>query len=355
VGQGKVWSGAVPATVVAVLLLVSTSCTAVTSSQSSSPTAGGAALAATPAESPAPYASPSPSSVATPLAKLIITSLRFHVGEVGITYAPVVLGATGGKPPYRWTANSATLPTGLALSSDGKLSGTPAVAGTYSFVVRVDDSAGDAARAGRSITVARRLAVIGSCATRACSVEQGCTSVCGAFGSQTGGVGPFKYATTTGSLPPSMSLNALSLAGTFTTVSKYFFAVTVTDSVGAVGSIGASFNVFPHIAFTASSATCSGPVPSGCTTQLRYTGGKPSGAPTVKVTDTAKPALPKGSTFTAAKGVVDVAIAGSLCSSVYGKGYDAVVTLVLVDQSPCGVAFNCSSGKLSLAIHLVTC
>ena len=321
------------------------------SRQTSSPTAGGSALAATPAESPAPDASPSPSSVTAPLAKVIITSLRFHAGEVGIAYAPVVLGATGGKPPYTWTANSATLPTGLALSSDGKVSGTPAVAGTYSFVVRVEDSAGGAARVGRSVAVARRLAVIGSCATKVCSVEQGCASVCGAFGSQTGGVGPYKYATTTGSLPPSMSLTALTLAGTFTTVSKYFFAVTVTDSVGAVGSIGASFNVFPHIAFTATSATCSATGnPVTCTTRLTYTGGA-SATPKVNVTQNLKlyPALPKGYIFAAKSGVVTVTIPGPACNA---PNYDSTVTLVLVDQSPCGVGLSCSSGKLSLAIHL---
>ena len=117
------------------LLLISTSCAAAISRQTSSPEVSASASMAAPAESPATDTSPpvvaSPSSVPTiptPLAKLIITSLPFHVGEVGVTYALVTLSASGGKPPYKWTANSGTLPTGLTLSSDGKVSGTPSVA-----------------------------------------------------------------------------------------------------------------------------------------------------------------------------------------------------------------------------------
>jgi hypothetical protein len=187
------------------------------------------------------------------------------MGEVGLTYATVTLAAAGGVKPYKWSISSGALPPGLAVSSGGSTTGKPTATGTFSFVIRVDDSAGAAAGVPRSIYVFRQLA------------------------------------------------------------------------------------------FTAGSATCTGPVLSGCMTQLRYTGGISNGKPVVKVTDTGKPPLPPGSKFIAAKGVVTVSIAGSLCSSAYGNGYNAVVTLVLVDQSPCVVGFNCSSAKLALTIRLATC
>lgn len=51
------------------------------------------------------------------------------------------LQATGGVPPYTWSIASGSLASGLSLSADGTISGTPLVAGTSVFVVRVTDSA----------------------------------------------------------------------------------------------------------------------------------------------------------------------------------------------------------------------
>jgi hypothetical protein len=51
------------------------------------------------------------------------------------------LHATGGVPPYTWSIASGSLGTGLNLSADGVISGTPVTAGTSVFVVRVTDSA----------------------------------------------------------------------------------------------------------------------------------------------------------------------------------------------------------------------
>lgn len=57
----------------------------------------------------------------------------------GVTYG-ALLSATGGTPPYSWSASG--LPAWLALTS-GQLSGTPPVgsAGSYTFVISVGDSA----------------------------------------------------------------------------------------------------------------------------------------------------------------------------------------------------------------------
>jgi large repetitive protein len=51
------------------------------------------------------------------------------------------LHATGGVPPYTWSIASGSLGTGLNLSADGVISGTPMTPGTSVFVVRVTDSA----------------------------------------------------------------------------------------------------------------------------------------------------------------------------------------------------------------------
>jgi hypothetical protein len=51
-----------------------------------------------------------------------------------------VLTATGGRPPYRWSVTSGTLPKGLHLARvTGVISGAPKVSGTYNFTVTVVD------------------------------------------------------------------------------------------------------------------------------------------------------------------------------------------------------------------------
>jgi len=285
--------------------------------------------------------------VAQVLGKLLITTVPFHAAEVGVPYAPAVIGATGGKQPYKWSVSSGALPTGLALSSDGRVSGTPTGAGAFSFVVRVDDAAGHAAGVSRSLTVVRHLAASGLCAAQPCSVEQGCVTVCGAFGSQADGVGPYTYVRTGGALPSGTSLSHLSLAGTFTTVSKFSFVVKVTDSLGATVSVNAGFTVFRHIAFSVKVGTCG---PSyGCSASLPYTMGTPGGTPRLSFTKVVCPnppcsgiapeprpnTLPKvGFQASAARGIVTITF-GLPGASTYGDwvGY---IYVTITDQSPCG-------------------
>ena len=259
-------SGVVLATIAGLVLILS-ACTQLTSQQpTNSPdaTPSTPAVSTTPSTAPTPADSPTPSTAPAPIpspspARLIITTVNFHIGEVGLTYGTVTAGAAGGVKPYKWSISSGVLPSGLAFSQGGSTTGKPTAPGTFSFVVRVDDSAGAAAGVSRSIFV------------------------------------------------------------------------------------------FRQIAFTASTGLCSGTYLTGCTTQLKYTGGASSNPKVTVTQDLALyPPLPAGSTFNAKGGVVNVSIP-PVCT--LGNG-TAVVTVVLVDQSPCGAGFNCSSGKLTLTINL---
>jgi hypothetical protein len=73
-----------------------------------------------------------------------LSSYAMPVGIVGLTYDPFefnrVLRVTG-DPGFNaslvsWTVASGSLPAGLTLSRDGRLSGTPTASGTSSFVLR---------------------------------------------------------------------------------------------------------------------------------------------------------------------------------------------------------------------------
>lgn len=70
---------------------------------------------------------------------------RLPDGRVGVAYETGLFPA-GGVPPYRWSHVAGTLPPGLSVqASPGRVLGTPSTAGSYSFTVRVDDSAGSSA------------------------------------------------------------------------------------------------------------------------------------------------------------------------------------------------------------------
>ncbi len=60
-------------------------------------------------------------------------------GAVGQSYE-MQLYARGGTAPFSWKNSADALPPGLALDSDGVLSGTPTAPGTFSWTVEVTDS-----------------------------------------------------------------------------------------------------------------------------------------------------------------------------------------------------------------------
>jgi hypothetical protein len=283
-----------------------------------------------------PVAAHAPLTIATPV---------FHSGEVGVTYAPVTLSATGGLPPYTW-ASIGSLPAGLTLSSDGIVSGTPAQNGYFAFGVQVlDFGNNDTAGLPVNIPIVPRVtaSLVSGCATE-CTVELGCVSVCGTFGQVSGGAAPITYSLTSGPLPAGTSLNGLSLNGTFTGLpGRLQFTVQVTDGFGATALITARYNLLPHLSFGGGAVTC--PY-NGCgaPSTVPYQGG--SGTPGVQVTGWAtsctyppcyKPPVPQVS-VSGGNVLIYVPPSGG------GNGYTAMLTLVLTDKALCGSGIYCSAG-----------
>jgi hypothetical protein len=280
----------------------------------------------------------------------------FHTGEVGVAYAPVGLSATGGVQPYTWTISDGQLPAGLTLASDGSVSGTPTSAGTFAFTVQVADAGNGTATLPGSVPIAAALSasLIPDCATQ-CSVELGC-SVCGSFGQQSGGVGPYSYALTSGQLPAGTSLSGLSLSGTFGGASGYLvFTVQVTDSLGASAAVTPKFWMYDHISLAG--GTCySTYYLFPCSVSLPYSGGILGGPPTVTVVSASgsfctravtggwvcNPSsnLPPNFSATVAGGSVIVSVPASPNSPFE---YDGTVTLGLTDQGLCGSGAYCST------------
>jgi hypothetical protein len=75
------------------------------------------------------------------VARLAIATTKLPTALVGKPYV-ARLRATGGMKPIRWTRLTGSLPSGLRLLGDGRVTGTPHLAGTKTAVVRATDAAG---------------------------------------------------------------------------------------------------------------------------------------------------------------------------------------------------------------------
>jgi len=74
-----------------------------------------------------------------------ITTTSLTPGTVGVAYNTGV-SASGGAPPYEWSMVSGALPSGIRLGArNGILNGTPTLAGTFSFAVKLTDVNGNTA------------------------------------------------------------------------------------------------------------------------------------------------------------------------------------------------------------------
>jgi putative Ig domain-containing protein len=297
-------------------------------------------------------ARPSPSASPT-FAALVAHPPSFHAGEVRIGYADVTFGATGGKSPFTWSLSGGALPDGLGLSTGGTVSGTPTLAGTFSFTALVTDARGVTASAPGSINVANLLSGNGIC-LKGCSVENLCITVCGSYAKPVGGVAPFTVSLASGAIPSGTALGWPALTGQFSGVGSYSFVATVVDSLGAKTSVSANFTVFAHIAWRVKAASC-GPG-YGCTVSIGYSGGTPGGTPSLsfgkvscadppctgKAPEPAPNTLPKVPCFNASASAGTVTITFGLPSSC-GDWVGSFVAKI-TDQNLCAPGpVNCSA------------
>ena len=160
-------------------------------------------------------------------------------GAVGNSFS-VLLEASGGEPPYAWTIANGSLPPGLALAG-GQLSGRPAVAGTYDFMVRVTDSSQPVREATRKL----RLDVAALAPLAIADLYLPAARVGKTYHESLraeGGTSPYTWTLLGGSLPAGVALTLHGgLQGVPERVGRYSFTVQVSD--GAARTVRQSFTL----------------------------------------------------------------------------------------------------------------
>ena len=195
-----------------------------------------------------------------------ITTTSLPDGVVGRSYS-TRLQATGGTPPYRWSALPGTLPSGLTLSrGNGEIAGIPTTAGTRAFGVLVVDDSDRIDTASLSITIAPVLTISSS------SLPNGTIGApYSATLAATGGRTPYTWLVT--GLPAGLTANSSgAVSGTPTTAGSSSVSARVTDADGI--SVNGSFTVTiaPPPAIGTSSLP-NGTVGAVYAAQLNATGG----------------------------------------------------------------------------------
>jgi hypothetical protein len=163
-------------------------------------------------------------SVTITPSSLSVTTASLPNGALTSPYS-AGLNATGGTPPYTWSASG--LPAGIAASSGGTLTGTPTSPGAFTVTVTVKDSTGVSATANLALTILPApLKII----TTSISPPTLGTSFSTGFGA-TGGTPPYTWAAA--GLPAGITITSSgTLSGTPTALGSSSITVTVTDSNG---------------------------------------------------------------------------------------------------------------------------
>lgn len=163
---------------------------------------------------------------------LAITTTSLPRAYVGVAYSQQ-LAASGGTTPYTWSLTGAGLPAGLALSTQGVISGTPTAAGTFSFSVRVSDASSPSQSAEKvlSLSVATVLRITSRSPLASGKVGTAYSVTLTA----SGGASPYSWSRLKGSLPPGVTLSQSGLiSGTPTRAGTWKATVQVTDASSPV-------------------------------------------------------------------------------------------------------------------------
>ncbi len=182
-------------------------------------------------------------------AALTVTTSTLPVAIVGVAYS-TSLSVTGGTAPYTFAATG--VPAGLSLAaSSGILSGTAAGTSVSTIVVTVTDASGLTANKTLSLTATTTLSISTASVARSAILNPYTQTIVA-----TGGVVPYTFSLSAGSLPAGLSLSSAGVIsgspskGANGATGSFAFTVQVADASGltATRAYTMSITSLPRIA-----------------------------------------------------------------------------------------------------------
>lgn len=181
----------------------------------------------------------------TPAFVITTASIPTHVTS-GTAYNAAI-SATGGKPSYTFSVTAGTLPAGLALSTDGVISGTLSATGYKNFTIAASDSTDRTISRPYSIWVDAPLTITTA------TINTGLIST--PYSQQltaSGGAGVKQWRLTAGVLPQGITLDQTTglLSGTPTEAVSRAITISVSDGYGRTTSQNYQLSVANQLSFS---------------------------------------------------------------------------------------------------------
>src|SRR5664279_5485197 len=277
--------------------------------------------------------SPPATGTSAPLSIVIegfvtITTASLPNGTVAIFYDSQLM-ATGGTTPYTWSLTSGALPPGLSLTAaTGVISGTPTTTGSYPITVQVTDSERTPVTATAAFTI-----MIDPTPTLQVTTSSLLPGTQGVYYTSplaaTGGVPPYSWSLTTGSLPAGLTLSGTGvIAGTPIASGSFPITVQATDTQMNTASADLTLTINPGPLLITTKA-----LPAG-TTSVPYSATLGAAGGTPPYTWTILGNLPSGLTLNPSTGVISGTPTASGTSSIEVQVQDSESPPVIVVSKP---------------------
>jgi hypothetical protein len=177
---------------------------------------------------------------------LAVTSGALANGEADLAYS-ATLTAAGGAASRNWSVTAGQLPPGLTLSSDGRLSGTPTTAGTYTFTATVSDGTNSSSKS-LSLTIIPGITVNAAPVVPLAEVRTPYSASVPTLLGVTGGVPPYRYAPVSG-FPFGIGFDSATgeIFGSPRDAGVVDLAILITDANQATKQVTISVRVLPKL------------------------------------------------------------------------------------------------------------
>ncbi|MGN6770163.1 MAG: autotransporter domain-containing protein [Rhizobiaceae bacterium] len=175
------------------------------------------------------------------IAEITIDPTTIPDGEVGASYGPLKLTASGGTAPYTFRITAGVMPAGISLRSDGTIQGTPTNSGIANFTVEVTDANSATAMRSYSLTIKSPDVLVSVPSLPDGKVN---TAYPGVRLIASGGTGPYEFAVVAGKLPNGVQLTADgAISGTPTEAGDFTATAQATDRSGFTGTADLSLKI----------------------------------------------------------------------------------------------------------------